>query len=110
MPGNSSTTPCATIRAEECLESAQLAIMRSALPTLLLRCTASKNNRDFQRAIKALGIVNLECISMFIKDPFVVGPPVPLTPQQEAEKKLGEEWEAAGRRQTVIRAAYCVPQ
>lgn len=57
---------------------------------------AEKQSR-FPARIRALSIVILECINMFIKDPFIVGPPQPLTPQQEAQKKIGEEWEAAGK-------------
>ena len=34
---------------------------------------------------------------MFLRDNFVIGPPQPLTPRQEAEKKLNEEWAAAGK-------------
>ena len=34
---------------------------------------------------------------MFRKDPFVVGPAVPLTEKQKADKKFDEEWNAAGK-------------
>ena len=34
---------------------------------------------------------------MFIKDPFVVGPAVPLTEREKADKALDDEWNAAGK-------------
>jgi hypothetical protein len=34
---------------------------------------------------------------MFIKDPFVIGPAVPLTDQQKSDKALEDEWNAIGK-------------
>ena len=34
---------------------------------------------------------------MFLKDPFIIGKAQPLTEKQKADKKLDEEWEAAGK-------------
>lgn len=34
---------------------------------------------------------------MFLIDPFKVGPAVPLTEKQKADKAFNEEWEAAGK-------------
>jgi hypothetical protein len=34
---------------------------------------------------------------MFIKDPFVIGQAKSLTEKQKVDKKLDEEWEAAGK-------------
>ena len=33
---------------------------------------------------------------MFLKDPFIIGSAQPLTEKQKADKKLDEEWDAAG--------------
>jgi hypothetical protein len=35
-------------------------------------------------------------ISLFLTDPFKIGPALPLTEKQKAEQKLDVEWEAAG--------------
>lgn len=34
---------------------------------------------------------------MFVKDPYIVGRAQPLTEKQKADKKLDEEWDAAGK-------------